>query len=131
MPSMRKNFVTAPLELSTLTAQPPELGAEMIQGPITNGSDAVPLPSVTHVQAWKPASEVIVIAACDCGAAVTAGPARTRAAARATAAPAGRSTRRIAAPFSLYRGCVRGRRRSRTEHASNRPAPLDLAVEAL
>ena len=50
---MLKNALTVPFELSTLTGQPPAgppLGEEMAQGRMTEGSEAVPVPAVTHWQ---------------------------------------------------------------------------------
>src|SRR5712691_5134535 len=69
---MSKYLVTAPLELSTFKAQPPELAVLIVHGPIAYGSDAVPEPLVTHAQLRKSASEVIVIAACGGGPAAGA-----------------------------------------------------------
>src|SRR5712691_8650451 len=76
---MSKYLVTAPLELSTFKAQPPELGALIVHGPIAYGSEAVPEPLVTHAQLRKSASEVIVIAACGGGPAAGAPLVRIRA----------------------------------------------------
>src|SRR5215469_7655981 len=66
MPTMLKESVISPLLLSIFTDQPPvpPLGALMVHGPMTKGLAAVPFPLVTQPQLVKPASEVMVIAAC-------------------------------------------------------------------
>src|SRR5712691_2050945 len=110
---MSKYLVTAPRELSTFEAQPPELGALIVHGPIAYGSEAVPEPLVTHAQLRKSASEVIVIAACGGGPAAGAPLVRIRARAASGMTLRSRRERSISSSLASERDIgFRGRGRS-------------------